>query len=164
MKKKKVSITMVVLSILVFSALAFVIFVALLADASPGKGSSATTLLRNAITSVRATQTGLATSEDPNFAGINKNALSENDPDINWVSSNLTDESEELTVALIEMSDTKIVMQTTDSKTCFFAELNAEGPVRNRYGTSGMKDGICPSTAGVNGGNDFTNTTSDGWK
>jgi len=159
--EKKFFIPLVVFLLSATVAGALIFTFSLFSDDGPGKERRAKTAMRIAITEVRSTQNG---SGDSDFANINLKVLSENNSNITWVNTNLTDENEEFAVAPIELTDTKIVMQTTDGKTCFFSELNADGPIRTRYGTSGIKDGICFSTARANGGNDFVDDMQFGWR
>ena len=117
--------------ILIIAILAAVGIVALLSALNSGKKSAAKTTLRNAITSVKSAQTGLGQT---NFAGLGVTGAGDKnmnvaDPDLTWVSTQLTSTGNTNKVWLSNpLPQDKIILATrSDSGICYYALLNSNG-------------------------------------
>lgn len=123
--------------------------------------SAAKTTLSNAILALKSLQTG---NGDVDFSNITVDAMNEFEPDLTFVGQPLDADSEPFTVAVVERTDTKIVMQTRSDEdlACYFVQLNSDS--QTLYGTSWIDEGeSCPTAPNADYGTNFMDSIAEGW-
>ena len=114
--------------ILIIAILAAVGIVALLSALNSGKKSAAKTSMRNAITAVKSTQTGLGSQDFTGItvAGTGSGSLTAQEPDLSWFAAVPTATQTTNVVGVPVLTVNRIVLVTRSSNgNCFYTDLNA---------------------------------------
>lgn len=123
--------------------------------------SKAKTTMRNAITTIKAKQTGDGTV---NFSTIDVESLQAEDPDLVWTDGYLDSEvAGEVTVSLLRHSDEEIVLLVREVQRpiCYYTKLNAATGMQ--FGSAVVTENQpCPATPGIGGGSPYVDNQT-GW-
>ena len=117
--------------ILIIAILAAVGIVALLSALNSGKKSAAKTTIRNAISSVKAEQTGLGQTDFANIIpGTATTGMNASDPDLTWQGGvlPLTGNTNRVRLEAVAGNTQRVILTTrADNGICYFATLNSNG-------------------------------------
>jgi|GEM_PF-2385948 len=136
--------------ILIIAILAAVGIVALLSALNSGKKSAAKTTMRNAISAVKSTQTGLGSQDFTGITvtGTNAGSLTAEEPDLTWQTAlpGATQNTNVVSVPILTTNRMVLVTRSANGN-CFYTDLDANGGT-GYASVVGAAGSACPAAPG----------------